>query len=208
MTNQSQLDGSGPPAIEDVWTVALPDTAIGMALPQSDKVCAPDGARNDALRRATRYVNLFFSKRGPADPQLAAHAAEMLLGLVGIAVDPVNETPVDEGQRALRGRRLDAILRAIDEGFADPSFSLSTIAVKLRLSGRTIQDLLQSTGTGFADRVIELRLQESLTLLSGAGGGRRKVSDVAFASGFNDLSYFHRCFRRRFGVTPAMVRPN
>jgi AraC-like DNA-binding protein len=130
----------------------------------------------------------------------------MLLGLVGIAVDPVNETPVDEGQRSLRGRRLDVILRAIDEGFADPSFSLRTIAVRLRLSERTIQDLLQSTGTGFADRVIERRLQQSLRLLSSAGASRRKVSDVAFASGFNDLSYFHRCFRRRFGVTPAMVR--
>ena len=34
----------------------------------------------------------------------------------------------------------------------------------------------------------------------------RKVSDVAFACGFNDLSYFHRCFRRRFGMTPAGAR--
>jgi AraC-like DNA-binding protein len=208
MTNQSQLGGSGDLAIKEARTVARPDTTIGKALSQSDQARAPDVAGNDALRIATRYVNLFLSKGGPFDPQLAAHAAETLLGLVGIAVDPVKEAPVDGGQRGLRERRLDEILRAISEGFADPSFSLNTVAVRLGLSERYIQDVLRSTGTGFADRVIELRLQQSVSLLAAAEGGRRKVSDVAFASGFNDLSYFHRCFRRRFGVTPGTWRAN
>jgi AraC-like DNA-binding protein len=206
MTNPSHLGGSGPTAIEHAWTVARPDTAIGTAVPRSDKVRAPDVAGNHALRLATRYVKLFLSKGGASDPQLAAHAAETLLGLAGIAIDAPEGTQVDQKQRSVRGRRLDAILRAIGEGFADPSFSLSTVAVRLGLSERTIQDLLHSTGTGFADRVTELRLRQSVSLLSGAEGGRRKVSDVAFASGFNDLSYFHRCFRRRFGVTPATMR--
>ena len=206
MTNQSQLDGSSDLSIKEAWTVARPDATIGKTLSQSDQARAPDVAGNDALRIATRYVNLFLSKGGPFDPQLAAHAAETLLGLVGIAVDAVNDTPAGGGQRGLRARRLDTILRAISEGFADPSFSLNTVALRLGLSERYIQDLLQSTGTTFADRVMELRLQQSVSLLAGAGGGRRKVSDVAFASGFNDLSYFHRCFRRRFGVTPSMVR--
>ena len=33
-----------------------------------------------------------------------------------------------------------------------------------------------------------------------------KLLDVAFACGFNDLSYFNRCFRRRFGLTPTAAR--
>ena len=33
-----------------------------------------------------------------------------------------------------------------------------------------------------------------------------KVSDIAYTIGFNDLSYFHKSFRRRFGVTPADMR--
>jgi AraC-like DNA-binding protein len=35
---------------------------------------------------------------------------------------------------------------------------------------------------------------------------KNAVSDVAFACGFNDLSYFNRCFRRRFGLTPTAAR--
>ena len=34
-------------------------------------------------------------------------------------------------------------------------------------------------------------------------GRHRKVSDVAYSAGFNDLSYFRRSFRKRFGITPA-----
>ena len=29
------------------------------------------------------------------------------------------------------------------------------------------------------------------------------ISDIAFACGFGDLSYFNRAFRRRYGATPS-----
>ena len=53
---------------------------------------------------------------------------------------------------------------------------------------------------------MELRLQHSVGLLARAHLTRQKISEVALSSGFNDLSYFHRCFRRRFGMTPATAR--
>jgi AraC-like DNA-binding protein len=32
------------------------------------------------------------------------------------------------------------------------------------------------------------------------------VSDLAAACGFNEVSYFDRCFRRRFGASPTQYR--
>jgi AraC-like DNA-binding protein len=32
------------------------------------------------------------------------------------------------------------------------------------------------------------------------------ISTLAYAAGFNDLSYFNKAFRRAFGVTPSDVR--
>jgi AraC-like DNA-binding protein len=32
--------------------------------------------------------------------------------------------------------------------------------------------------------------------------GRATVTEIAYATGFSDLSYFSRAFRRRFGMTP------
>jgi AraC-like DNA-binding protein len=34
------------------------------------------------------------------------------------------------------------------------------------------------------------------------------VIEIAHACGFNEVSYFNRCFRRRFGDTPTQYRSN
>jgi AraC-like DNA-binding protein len=52
-------------------------------------------------------------------------------------------------------------------------------------------------------RLNELRLRKAADLLARPEG---RISDIAFDCGFNDLSYFNRCFRRRFGLTPSAAR--
>jgi len=42
--------------------------------------------------------------------------------------------------------------------------------------------------------------------LADARYDRLKVIDIAHDCGFNDVSHFNRCFRRRFGVTPSDIR--
>jgi len=53
-------------------------------------------------------------------------------------------------------------------------------------------------------RLTELRLTKAAELL--VHEAERRISDIAFDCGFNDLSYFNRCFRRRFGLTPSAAR--
>ncbi len=33
-----------------------------------------------------------------------------------------------------------------------------------------------------------------------------RIGDIALACGFNEVSYFNRCIRRRFGVSPRQLR--
>ena len=35
---------------------------------------------------------------------------------------------------------------------------------------------------------------------------RLKVSDIVLSCGFNEVSYFNRCFRRHFGLSPTQYR--
>ena len=65
---------------------------------------------------------------------------------------------------------------------------------------RTFQRITGVTPHQYVRRV---RLREAALRL--ADGGAR-VIDVAFASGFNDLSAFNRAFRAEFGVTPRAFR--
>jgi AraC-like DNA-binding protein len=64
--------------------------------------------------------------------------------------------------------------------------------------------LLHEAGASFTVRLTELRLRKAAERLAHPGDGR--ISDIAFDCGFNDLSYFNRCFRRRFGLTPSAAR--
>jgi AraC-like DNA-binding protein len=43
-------------------------------------------------------------------------------------------------------------------------------------------------------------------MLADPRNDRLKVSDIALASGFSEVSYFNRCFRRRFGGSPTQYR--
>jgi transcriptional regulator GlxA family with amidase domain len=65
---------------------------------------------------------------------------------------------------------------------------------------------MQQTGQSFSERVLELRLQTARKMLVDRQNDGRKVTDIALACGFNEVSYFHRCFRRRFGASPTQYR--
>ena len=106
----------------------------------------------------------------------------------------------------LRAARIASVMQQINKGFADHQFSTRVLASQLGLSVRYVQDLLQGTGASITDRIMDLRLQKARDLLSDHGAGSMKISEVALNCGFNELSYFHRSFRRRFGTTPGKFR--
>jgi transcriptional regulator GlxA family with amidase domain len=49
-------------------------------------------------------------------------------------------------------------------------------------------------------------MQKARRMLTDRRNDHLKVSEIAFACGFNETSYFNRCFRRRFGDAPLNYR--
>ena len=106
----------------------------------------------------------------------------------------------------VRSGRRQAVLAEIAGSYLNPALSVETIAAKLGLSRRYVFALLRESGTGFSDRVLELRLQAAFAILRDPDRAALRVSEVAYAAAFNEVSHFNRCFRRRFGTTPTNVR--
>lgn len=94
------------------------------------------------------------------------------------------------------------ILRNLDRN----DLTIESVAKANALSARQAQRLFAASGTTFSEFVLEQRLLLARRLLLHEQSRHRKVSDVAYTVGFNDLSYFHKSFRRRFGMTPAEMR--
>jgi AraC-like DNA-binding protein len=99
--------------------------------------------------------------------------------------------------------RLKAVLTILEQRFAEPDFSAQKLAAAAGLSERYVNELLYEAGSSFTTRLNELRMRKAADLLAHSTS---RISDVAFDCGFNDLSYFNRCFRRRFGLTPTAAR--
>jgi len=64
----------------------------------------------------------------------------------------------------------------------------------------------ERTGTTFSGFMLEKGLTRAARVLRDPRHLARKVSDIAYLAGFNDVSYFHRAFRRRSGMTPSGMR--
>ena len=53
---------------------------------------------------------------------------------------------------------------------------------------------------------VRQRLKRAHRMLRSAEFAERPVSSIAYDVGFGNLSYFNRCFRRFYGLTPSDVR--
>jgi AraC-like DNA-binding protein len=66
--------------------------------------------------------------------------------------------------------------------------------------------LFESEDTSMTEFVLEERLKRARTLLLDPRFAARRIAEIAYEVGFNDVSHFNRTFRRRFGRTPGELR--
>jgi AraC-like DNA-binding protein len=168
-----------------------------------DLVARPLNPPPEVVAHLRRYAEMVLNAP-PAHPVLAGHVSQTVLDLVALTLGCSGDSVELARQRGLRAARLQGVLHEIEANFARSGFSPQHLAVKLGLSPRYVQELLQEAGSSFTARVLALRLQKARAMLT--DGTARSVAEVAFDCGFSDISYFNRCFRRRFGDTPTGMR--
>lgn len=172
-----------------------------------DLVAAPLDAQSEAMVHLRRYADFLQGPGavGPGQP-LADHIGQSLLDLISLALGAGRDAAELGRQRGLRAARLRAVISEIEAGYTDAGISPAQVARKLQLSPRYVQDLLRDTGAGFVERVSELRLQKARRMLREPACDTMAISDIAYACGFNEIPYFNRCFRKRFGAAPRSFR--
>jgi AraC-like DNA-binding protein len=162
---------------------------------------------SEAARHLARYVNMLLSvEELPRDAALIRHIERTLLDLFALALGARREIAAVASMRGLRAARVQQILMEIADGYMRPNFSPAEVAHKLGLSTRYVHDLLHETGESFTERVIELRLQKARAMIADPRHHARTIGEIAYACGFNEISYFGRRFRARFGASPTQFR--
>ncbi len=67
------------------------------------------------------------------------------------------------------------------------------------------KEIKKLTGRNYTELIQEKRLNQAAYLLEHTA---MSVMDIGLAVGYDNLSYFHRIFQKRFGTTPRKYRVN
>lgn len=105
-----------------------------------------------------------------------------------------------------RAPRINAIKSYILDEIANPDLCLADIAAQQGISSSYVRKLFADEGTKFTAYVLEIRLQNVCRMLTDPDSRIHSVSAIAATCGFNDVSYFNRAFRKRYGCTPSDLR--
>lgn len=107
---------------------------------------------------------------------------------------------------AMRSSRLSAIKAFIVSEIDNPALCLADIAAHQGISSSYVRKLFAAEGTRFTAFVLETRLEYVSRILLDPDNRAQSISAIALKCGFNDISYFNRVFRRRYGCTPSDLR--
>jgi AraC-like DNA-binding protein len=203
LSDPSHLAAAGP---VNRWVrILMPSRPLVARAPaMGDLLSVPLDDSHGMLRLLFAYAGFALDNDAIGDQATADLVASHCMDLAALAFGARG----DEGElartRGLRAVRLSRVLNRIRLGFTDPALSAAGIGRDLALSERYVHSLLHESGVSFTARVLALRLEAALASL--AADPSRPIADVAYAVGFSDLSYFNRCFRRRYGLTPTAAR--
>jgi AraC-like DNA-binding protein len=107
------------------------------------------------------------------------------------------------GAKAARLRALKSDIVAM---LGRNDLSSEIIAGRHGISARYVRKLFEQEGNSFTRFLLSERLTRVGRLLRDPRHAHLTIAQVAHSSGFNDISYFNRAFRRRFGATPTEFR--
>ncbi len=101
---------------------------------------------------------------------------------------------------------MSAIKAYIIAKIDDPALCLADIAAHQGISSSYVRKLFAIDGAKFSTYVLEIRLEKVSQMLIDPDARNHSISAIAQKCGFNDVSYFNRAFRRRYGCTPSDLR--
>jgi AraC-like DNA-binding protein len=164
-------------------------------------------SETDMLRLLIQYVSTLFSGRDfamtpGADHVVSNHICDLVALSLGASRDAAALT-VGRGRHAARLRIIKAdVLRNLER----TDLSIETLAASHQLSPRAVQRLFEREGTTLSTFVLERRLQRAHRILLDERFADRSISTIAFESGFSEVSYFNRSFRKQYGASPSAIR--
>jgi AraC-like DNA-binding protein len=189
------------------FSIRIPYSVLSsLVVDVDDLVMRPIPRQIGLLKLLTNYVNPLLNEDLPLTPEFLRLAVTHVHDLVALALGATREAAQVAQNRGMRAARLSSAKAHIVTNSTDPSLSIRSVARDLGVTPRYLQSLFEHDGSTFSAFLLNQRLTRAHRMLTNPKFDRYRVSAIAYEVGFGDISYFNRCFRQRYGITPRDVR--
>lgn len=185
----------------------MPRAAIEQCAPAvDDAVMRRIPADNEALQMLVRYLAVLDGSPFPVSAALQQALVAHIHDLTALTIGARGDAADLAAGRGLRHARLASIKAYVDANIHHGELSATAVAARHGITPRYLHKLFESEETSFSGYVLARRLERALHMLKQPRYANQTITAIAHEAGFNDLSYFNRCFRRRYSTTPSSVR--
>jgi len=184
--------------------VKLPADKVLKALGDPEAVCEVRLGGKDPKVALAASMLASMNRAIQSDPQGGCDDAfeDLVLEVLAVLFGDIATPSADQRKGGQRREACAFIERRLD----DPGLGVGAIADALGASPRSVQRLFMAVGTTPRQYILDRRLSAAAERLRKTAGGGSSITDVAYAVGFNDLSYFTRSFRKKLGLSPRQYR--
>lgn len=121
-------------------------------------------------------------------------ALKKKLSIIDLPASEISPSSVDE-------KFMKNVLEIIEAQIAEPEFSVQGLVDVMKISqDQLYRKIRVLTGLSINHFIRSIRLKKSAQLLK---TGKFTVSEIVFQVGFNNASYFAKCFKEEFGMLPS-----
>jgi AraC-like DNA-binding protein len=199
----------------DMVATPSPSRFFGLRLPRKsltslgsdpeDMMMRALSANTEAVRLLAFYVRELDDGYQLATPELIGAVVTHLTDLGALIIGANRDGTAIAEDRGLAVARLAAVKADISRNLGF-DLTLPAVAARLKLTPHHVQRLFEHGGSTFSGFVLDQRLARAHRLLTDPRRIDSTIGAIAFESGFGDLSYFNRTFRRHYGATPSEIR--
>ncbi|MFO0615218.1 MAG: helix-turn-helix domain-containing protein [Polyangiaceae bacterium] len=180
--------------------LSFPRHQLLSRLPRADALTATrlEGARGVNAVAGAVIRSLYAERNHLGDA--AASLVEHALDVVAVALGATPSAALVERNKLTR------IHAFIEENLFDPALSPRHVAHHLGVSVRYLHRTFEGSGETLSQHIWRRRLERARAALIDPRRGAKSITEIAFATGFNDASHFSKAFVRAFGESPTEWR--
>lgn len=193
-------------SINDMIVLRIPATELRERMVQPELFTARRIAGDHGAGAVVSQTlqNLWHQCRNGLEPAIGERLLTNSLDLLVTALTLGEHSFVSHG--ALRNATSLRVRYYIEDHLPDFELRAANIAAAVGISQRYVHRLFEDDGETLGEFIQRRRLESSALVLKDPAQHNRSVTEIAFAFGFCDPSFFCRSFKRRFAMTPRDYR--